>query len=100
MLQTLPGFLAAHWLYLAGGVALCGVLCYFSEKFAEGLKKAAVLVAVLFILGAGYELITGRDLFSLPGTIDRQLSQEQDKTETGRRYYRSFEERYGAPPEK
>lgn len=100
MLQTLPDFLTAYWMYLFGIVAACGILCYFSEKAAGWLKKGAVLCAVLFILAAGYELITGKSLFSLPGSIDRKLSKDPEKIETGRRYYQSFEERYGTPQEK
>ena len=98
MLQTLPEFLASFWPYLLGAAAACAVLSYFSGKFFSYLKKGMVLIAVLFVLAAGYELIAGKNLFSLPSSIERKLSAEPGKVETGRRYYRSFEERYGTPP--
>jgi len=98
MLHSLPEFLAGYWLYLVGVAVACGILSYFSEKFAGYLKKGIILLAVLFVLAAGYELITGNSLFSLPGSIEQKLSEDPDKVETGRRYYRSFEERFGTPP--
>lgn len=98
MLQTLPGFLAAYWPYLLGVAAACSLLSYFSGKFFAYLKKGMVLFGILFVLAAGYELISGKNLFSLPSSIDRKLSEDPEKVETGRRYYRSFEERYGSPP--
>lgn len=99
MLQTLPEFLGLYWLYLLGAAAACAVLSYFSGKFFSWLKKGMVLFAIIFVLAAGYELITGKSLFSLPSGIERKLSEEPGKVETGRRYYRSFEERYGTPPQ-
>lgn len=100
MLQTMPDFLATYWLYLLGVAAACAILGFFSEKAAGWLKRGALLFAVIFIVAAGYELITGKNLVSLPGSIDRKLSEDPARVETGRRYYKSFEERYGTPPEK
>jgi hypothetical protein len=40
-------------------------------------------------------VVTGRNIFSLPGSVDRKLGEDPSQTETGRRYYKSYEERYG-----
>lgn len=98
MLQSLPGFLQNYWMYLAA-VAVGGiVLCYFSEKLRGYLIKGLLVFAVLFGLAAGYELVTGRSLFSLPGRIDNKLSEGPAQVESGRRYYKSYEERFGEKP--
>jgi len=100
MLQTLPDFLATYWLYLLGAAVLCAVLSYFSEKFLAYLKKGLMLIAIVFALVAGYELVTGNSIFYLPGSVDRKLSEPSKNVETGRRYYKSYEERYGDKPPK
>jgi hypothetical protein len=82
-------------MYLAGAVVLCGVISYFSEKFFSYLKKGLVLFIVVFVLAAGYELITGKNIFTLPGRLDKKLADDPSQVETGRRYYKSYEERYG-----
>ncbi len=98
MLYTMPDFLATYWMYLAGIGALCAVFSYFSEKFRVYLKRGVIAFAVVFALIAGYELVTGNSIFNLPGSVDRKLSEQPEKAETGRRYYKSYEERYGEPP--
>lgn len=102
MLQTMPGFLENNIVYLAVVVLLCAVLSYRSEKFREYLKKGLILFAVLFALVAGYELVTGNSIVSLPGSVDKKLSEQPKNPETGRRYYKSYEERYdgGLPKDK
>lgn len=95
MLRSLPDFLNSYWMYLAGAVVLCGVMSYFSEKFFSYLKKGLIIFAVVFSLAAGYEFVTGKSIFNLPGRIDKKMGEEPSKTETGRRYYKSYEERYG-----
>jgi hypothetical protein len=100
MIYTLPVFVAAYWPYLLAGAAACALLSYFSKRFFGLLQKALAVAAVLFILAAGYELATGSSLFNLPGSVDRKLSSGPENPETGRRYYKSYEERYGEnPPE-
>ena len=98
MLLSLSDFLNSYWMYLVGGAAACGIMSYFSEKFYRYLKKALILFAVLFALAAGYEVVSGRNIFSLPGRVDQKLDEESSRTETGRRYYKSYEERYGEKP--
>jgi len=95
MLHSLPDFLRSYWLFLAGAAVLCGVLSYFSDKFAHYLKKALILFVVLFALASGYELVTGNNIFKLPSRIDQKLAEDPTESETGRRYYKSYEERYG-----
>ncbi len=98
MLESLPGFLQAWWMYLAGAALVCAVACYFSVRLRGGLKKGLLLVLVIFGLIAGYELVTGKNIFRLPGEVDRELSKRPEHPETGRRYYVSPEERYGRDP--
>jgi hypothetical protein len=95
MLQSLPDFLNSYWMYLAGAVVVCAAVSYLSEKFFSYLKKALILFAVVFALIAGYELITGKSIITLPGRIDKKLAEDPSQVETGRRYYKSYEERYG-----
>lgn len=95
MLDSLPDFLNSYWMYLAGAVVVCGVTSYFSEKFYSYLKKGLIIFAVVFALAAGYELMTGKSIFTFPSRLDRKLAEDPSKTETGRRYYKSYEERYG-----
>lgn len=95
MLESLPEFLRSYWMYLAGAAVVFAAMSYYSEKFFGYLKKGLILFAVLFALVAGYELISGKNIFTLPGSIDKKLSEEPSQTETGRRYYRSYEERFG-----
>ena len=99
MLQSLPDFLSAYWIYLAGVVVLFSVLSFFSEKFLTYLKKGLIIFGVVFALVAGYELLSGNSIISLPGRMDKKLSESPKNVETGRRYYKSYEERYeGALP--
>lgn len=98
MLLSLSDFLNSYWMYLVGGAAACGIMSYFSEKFFSYLKKALIIFAVVFALAAGYEVVTGRNIFSLPGSVDRKLGEDPSQTETGRRYYKSYEERFGDKP--
>lgn len=99
MLQTLPDFLSTYWIYLVVIVVLGVVLSYFSEKILGYLKKGLLIFGVIFALIAGYELLTGNSIISLPGRIDKKLSEQPKNPETGRRYYQSYEERYdGALP--
>ena len=100
MLETLPDFCKTYWPYLLGGALACAVVSYFSDKFFGYVKKALILSAVLFCLAAGYELVTGDNLFPLPGRIEKKLSEEPRHIEKGHRYYRSYEEEYGEPPPK
>lgn len=95
MIQSLPDFLNAYWPYLAGFAVFCAIIAYLSEKFSSYLKKTVIVLAVLFALVAGYEMITGKDIFTLPGRIDKKLTDDPSETETGRRYYKSYEERFG-----
>lgn len=95
MLQSLPDLVQSYWMYLAAAVAVCAGLSYLSEKFFAYLKKGVILAATLFALAAGYELITGKNIFTLPGRVDRKLDQGPAQVETGRRYYKSYEERFG-----
>ncbi len=99
MLQSLPDFLSTYWIYLAGVVVAFSVLSYFSEKFLTYLKKGMLLFAIVFALVAGYESVTGNNIISLPGRMDKKLSESPKNPETGRRYYQSYEERFdGALP--
>ncbi|GAB4334977.1 MAG: hypothetical protein Kow0089_04460 [Desulfobulbaceae bacterium] len=98
MLKTLPDFLVGYWMYAAGAVVSLALLAWFSEKMREHIKKALLLFLLLFALGAGYELVTGKSLVSLPTRMDRKLSEQPKNIETGRRYYKSYEERFGEPP--
>ncbi|MHB8809391.1 MAG: hypothetical protein ACYC9M_05185 [Desulfobulbaceae bacterium] len=95
MLESLPEFLRSYWMYLVGAAVVFATMSYYSEKFFDYLKKGLILLAVLFALLAGYELISGKSIFTLPGRIDEKLSEDPSQTETGRRYYRSYEERFG-----
>lgn len=100
MLQSLPDFLSSYWIYILVVALVCAVLSYFSEKFLGYLKKGLILFGILFVLIAGYELVTGSSIISLPGRVDRKLSEDPKNPETGRRYYQSYEERYdGAMPQ-
>ncbi len=94
MLQTLPDFLSMYWIYLGVVAVLCVVLSYFSEKFLGYLKKGLLVFGVVFALIAGYELVTGNSIINLPGSIDKKLSESPKNPETGRRYYKSYDERY------
>ena len=90
MLYSLPDFLAEYGIYLAGVAVLCGVASYFSETFFDNLKKGLIIFAVVFCVAAAYELITGNNIFSLPGTVENTLSELPDKD--GKRasnYYRT-----------
>ena len=99
MLQSLPDFLSAYWIYLAGVVVLFSALSFYSENFLMHLKKGLIIFGVVFALVAGYELVSGNSIISLPGRMDKKLSESPKNPETGRRYYKSYEERYeGAPP--
>jgi hypothetical protein len=100
MLQSLPDFVQSYWMYLGAGVAICIGLSFLSEKFFAYLKKGVLLAAALFALAAGYEMFTGKNIFSLPGRVDRKLEQGPAQVETGRRYYKSYEERFGDRPPK
>ncbi len=98
-MQSLPDLLSAYWIYLAGVVILFSVLSFFSEKFLTYLKKGLIVFGLVFALVAGYELVTGKSIISLPGRVDKSLSKQPENPETGRRYYQSYEERYdGALP--
>jgi hypothetical protein len=98
MIHTLPGFIFTYWYYLLGAAVVCAVLCYFSETFFGALKKAVVVLVVVFIIIAGYELLTGNSIFNLPGSVEREFSTKPEHPETGHRYYKSYEERYGEKP--
>lgn len=98
MIYSLPDFVAAYWYYLLGAAVVCAVFSYFSERFFRILKKSLVVLTVLFVLAAGYEVITGNSIFNLPGTVDRKLSEKPTEPETGHRYYKDYEERYGEKP--
>lgn len=95
MLHGLPDFLSVYWMYLVWVAALCAVLSYFSEKFLAYLKKGLIVFGILFSLVAGYELVTGSSIISLPGRVDKKLSEDPKNPEKGHRYYQSYEERYG-----
>lgn len=98
MIYTLPGFVSAYWYYLLGAAVVCAVLSYFSKRFFGVLKKSLVAFAILFVLAAGYELISGKSIFNLPGNVNRKLSEDPANLETGHRYYKKYEERYGEKP--
>lgn len=100
MLQSLPDFVHSYWMYLAAGAAICAGLSFLSEKFLAYMKKGLLLAAALFALAAGYEMFTGNNIFTLPGRVDRKLEQGPAQVETGRRYYKSYEERFGEKPPK
>lgn len=88
MLNSLPDFLAEYGIYLAGLAVLCAVACYFSSTFFDNLKKGLIIFAVIFGLAAGYELVTGNDIFSLPGRVDKKLSESPKKGKSAGNYYK------------
>ena len=88
MLQSLPDFLSTYWMYLAGVAVLFAVGSYFSDKFRANLKKGLVVLGVIFALFAGYELITGKNIFNLPGSVNKKLSESPKNTESGYNYYK------------
>ncbi|MDW7772507.1 MAG: hypothetical protein SCH71_06395 [Desulfobulbaceae bacterium] len=98
MIYSLPDFLASYWPYLLGAGVVCALLSYASRRFLGFIKKILILLAILFVLSAGYELITGSSIFILPGSVERKLSGDPDDIEEGHRYYKSYEERYGEKP--
>jgi len=87
MLQSLPDFLSAYWIYLAGVVVLCALLGYFSDKFRANLKKGLIIFGVIFALVAGYELVTGNNIVNLPGSVNKKLSESPKNAEKGYNYY-------------
>lgn len=82
-------------MYLAGIAVLCGVLSYFSKKFLANLKKGLFILCVIFALAAGYELITGKSIINLPGSVNEKLNKAPENPEINRHYYKSNEERFG-----
>lgn len=88
MLDSLPDFLATYKWYLAGLALVCAVASYFSSTFFKNLKKGLVVFAVIFAGIAGYELMTGKDIFSLPGRVDKKLSERPGQIEKGHNYYK------------
>ena len=98
MIYSLPDFIAAYWYYLLGIAVICALCSYKSEKFFTNLKKGLIILAVVVAAIAGYELITGDSIINLPGSVDKKLSEGPADPEKGRRYYRSFEERFGEKP--
>ena len=87
MLDSLPGFIEAYGLYLAGVIVAFAVAAYFSETFFKNLKKGLVIFAVIFVIIAGYELITGNDIFTLPGDVDKELSKRPSESDGAANYY-------------
>jgi len=98
MIYSLPDFFAAYWYYLLGAAVVCAVLSYLSSRFFGVLKKGLVLFAVLFALAAGYELVTGKSIFTLPGRVEKEFIKDTTNTEVEHRYYKSYEDRYGEKP--
>lgn len=98
MLQSLPGFVSTYWMYLAGVAAACAVLAFISEKFRGMITKAVIAGVVVLGIIAGYEYFTGTSLVNLPGKVNREMSKAPENPETGRRYYQSYEERFGDKP--
>ena len=100
MLDSLPDFFSAYGYYFLGLAVLCGVACYFSSTFLKNFKKGMIVLGVIFVVIAGYELVTGNSIFTLPGRVDKKLAEHPKDVETGRRYYKSHKDRYGdAMPE-
>ena len=87
MLNSLPGFIEVYGLYLAGVIVAFAVAAYFSETFLKNLKKGLIIFGVVFVIIAGYEVITGNDIFTLPGDVDEQLSERPSKSEGAANYY-------------
>jgi hypothetical protein len=98
MIYSLPDFISTYWYYLLGVAVVCGIFSYKSETFLGNLKKALIVLVVILLSVAGYELITGKSIINLPGSIDRKLSEAPTDPETGHRYMKSYEERYGEKP--
>ena len=88
MLQSLPDFLSAYWIYLAGVVVLFSALSFYSEKFLTYLKKGLIIFGVVFALVAGYELVSGNKIVNLPGSVNKKLSESPQDTEKGYNYYK------------
>lgn len=95
MIYTLPAFVAGYWPYLLGIAVFLAVLSYYSKRFYSVLKKVILIFVALFAVAAGYELLTGSSIISLPGKVERELNKTPTDHETGHRYYKSYEERYG-----
>lgn len=98
MLYSLPGFISTYWMYIAGVAVICGILAYISDKFRGLLKKVVIVGVIVMALIAGYEYFTGDSLMNLPGSVEREMSKSPEHPETGRRYYKSYEERFGEKP--
>ena len=87
MLDSLPDFLAEYGIYLAGVAVLCGVGCYFSENLFKNFKKGLIIFAVIFGVVAVYELISGKNIFTLPGRVDSSLSKQPQEGKGASNYY-------------
>ena len=98
MINSLPHFFSAYWYYLLGAVVICAVLSYFSKRFFGYMKRGLVVFAIIFVLAAGYELVTGKSIFTLPGSVEKEFLKDTSNTEVEHRYYKSYEERYGEKP--
>lgn len=88
MLDSMPDFLSSYRYYLVGLAVVFGIASYFSSTFFKNLKKGLVIFAAIFAVIAGYELITGKDIFSLPGRVDKKLSEHPKDVESGYNYYK------------
>ena len=98
MLNSLPDFFSAYWYYLLAAGVACVVLSFYSKRFFGFLKKGLVLLTIVFVLAAGYELVTGKSIFTLPGGIEKEFIEDTTNMEVEHRYYKSYEERYGEKP--
>ena len=87
MLNSLPGFIEAYGYYLAGVAVAFAVASYFSETFFKNLKKGLVIFGVVFGVIAAYELITGKDIFTLPSEVDKELSVRPSESDGASNYY-------------
>lgn len=97
MIHSLSLLLEAYWYYFLGAAVLCAALCFYSNTLCEYMKKGAILLAILFALAAAFELVTGKNILTLPASIDKKLSEKPSHPEKGH-LYKYDGKRYGEKP--
>jgi purine-cytosine permease-like protein len=89
-------FLSKNLLCTITAVGLLFLLVLFGAKLDRGLKKALYFVLTVLVTGLIYSFTSGTPFLSIPGKINKKLSQTPSSQESQNpHYYQSPEKRYG-----
>lgn len=94
-METILGLFSEYRVYIIVGLlVVVAILCLSSASLRGQLKKGAMILGIVVVLGGAYYLITGNSPLDLPGDIIGYFDEAHTQQEADHLYYKDPDKRY------